>query len=157
MDYRVIKENDLFLLTDDKGNILVDNTYGLGLYTKDTRFLSKFDLKINGEDPILLSSSADENYSARILLTNPHMEKDGELILWRESIELERKRLIYDGVLYETIQVKSYFSKPVEFDISLLLDVDFTDMFIIRGFQYGEIGKCSGEEQTYLSWDPLLL
>ncbi|UZJ80129.1 hypothetical protein OKX00_06580 [Fictibacillus sp. KU28468] len=85
------------------------------------------------------------------------MEKDGELILWRESIEPERKRLIYDGVLYETIQVKSYFPKPVEFDISLLLDVDFTDMFIIRGFQYGEIGKRSGEEQTYLSWDPLLL
>lgn len=148
MDYRVIKENDLFLLTDDKGNIPVDNTYGLGLYTKDTRFLSKFDLKINGEDPILLSSSADENYSAKILLTNPHMEKDGELILWRESIELQRKRLIYDGVLYETIQAKSFFPKPVEFDISLLLDVDFMDMFIIRGFQYGEIGQRSGEEQS---------
>ncbi|MGG1574263.1 amylo-alpha-1,6-glucosidase [Fictibacillus sp. NRS-1165] len=148
MDYRVIKENDLFLLTDDKGNIPVDNTYGLGLYTKDTRFLSKFDLKINGEDPILLSSSADENYSARILLTNPHMEEDGELILWRESIQLERKRLIYNGVLYETIQVKSFFPKPVEFDISLLLDVDFTDMFIVRGFQYGEVGERSGEERT---------
>lgn len=146
MNYRVIKENDLFFLTDDKGNIPKENDYGLGLYTKDTRFLSKFDIKINGQDPILLSSSADENYEAKILLTNPHMEKDGELILWRESIEIERKRLIYDGVLYETLQLKSYYPKPVNFEISVHVDADFTDMFIIRGFQYGEIGKRSGEE-----------
>ncbi|KSU83483.1 Glycogen debranching enzyme (alpha-1,6-glucosidase) [Fictibacillus enclensis] len=148
MDYRVIKENDLFLLTDDKGNIPLNNDYGLGLYTKDTRFLSKFDLKINNEDPILLSSSADENYSANILMTNPHMEKDGELILWRESVEIQRKRLIYDGVLYETVQVKSFYPKPVEFDISMQLDVDFTDMFIVRGFQSGETGKRTGIDHT---------
>jgi len=46
MDYRVIKENDLFLLTDPAGNINENHQYGLGLYMKDTRFLSKFHLKI---------------------------------------------------------------------------------------------------------------
>ncbi|RZT23440.1 amylo-alpha-1,6-glucosidase [Fictibacillus sp. BK138] len=148
MNYRVIKENDLFFLTDDKGNIPQENSYGLGLYTKDTRFLSKFDIKINGQDPILLSSSADENYMAKILLTNPHMEEDGELILWRESVEIERKRLIYDGVLYETLQLKNYYPKPVEFEVSLHVDADFTDMFIVRGFQFGDVGKKTGEEVT---------
>lgn len=148
MNYRVIKENDLFFLTDDKGNIPQENSYGLGLYTKDTRFLSKFDVKINGQDPILLSSSADENYMAKILLTNPHMEEDGELILWRESVEIERKRLIYDGVLYETLQLKNYYPKPVEFEVSIHVDADFTDMFIVRGFQSGDVGKRTGEEAT---------
>ncbi|MGP4081979.1 glycogen debranching N-terminal domain-containing protein [Pseudalkalibacillus sp. R45] len=154
MDYRVIKENDLFLLTDDKGNIPVENSYGLGLYTKDTRFLNKLDVKINGEDPILLSSSADENYMAKILLTNPHMERDGELILWRESVEIERTRFIYDGVLYETIQLKNYYPKPVEFDFSLHVDVDFADMFIVRGFQSGNVGKRTGVdyEETRLTY-----
>ena len=38
MDYRVIKENDLFLLTDQAGNITENHQYGLGLYMKDTRF-----------------------------------------------------------------------------------------------------------------------
>ncbi|KZE69320.1 amylo-alpha-1,6-glucosidase [Fictibacillus phosphorivorans] len=151
MNYRVIKENDLFFLTDDKGNIPRENDYGLGLYTKDTRFLSKFDVKINGQDPILLSSSADENYMAKILLTNPHMEENGELILWRESVEIERKRLIYDGVLYETLQVKNYYPKPVEFEISIHVDADFTDMFIVRGFQSGEVGSRTGEEATKTS------
>ncbi|QOR64622.1 amylo-alpha-1,6-glucosidase [Cytobacillus suaedae] len=145
MDYRVIKENDLFLLTDTNGNITENHPYGLGLYTKDTRFLSKLDLKINGENPILLASDAAENYMSKILLTNPHMEKDGELILWRESVEMTRTRFIYDDVLYESIKVKNYYPKSVSFNVSLHFDVDFSDMFIVRGFQTGEIGKRTGQ------------
>lgn len=154
MDYRVIKENDLFLLTDTNGNIPENHPYGLGLYTKDTRFLSKLDLKINGEDPILLSSEADKNYKSSILLTNPHMEKDGELILWRESIEMERSRFIYDDVLYEEVKVKNYFPKPVKFEISVHADVDFLDMFVVRGFQNGDLGHRTGQkvEENTLSF-----
>jgi glycogen debranching enzyme len=145
MDYRVIKENDLFFLTDEKGNVPKNHPYGLGLYTKDTRFLSKFDIRINGKEPILLSSDADENYSAKILLTNPHMEENGELILWRESVEIERSRFIFDDVLYETVKVKNYYPKPVSFNISVHLDADFSDMFIVRGFQNGDVGKRAGQ------------
>lgn len=171
MDYRVIKENDLFLLTDTSGNIPENHPYGLGLYTKDTRFLSKLDLKINGEDPILLHSDAAENYKATIMLTNPHMEKDVELILWRESVEIKRSRFIHDNVLYETITVKNYYPKEIGFNISVHLDVDFADMFIVRGFQNGEIGERKGQtidgqsltfhyegadklaRRTYVTWD----
>ncbi|QGQ48096.1 amylo-alpha-1,6-glucosidase [Metabacillus sediminilitoris] len=145
MDYRVIKENDLFLLTDTKGNIPENHPYGLGLYTKDTRFLSKLDLRINGEEPILLSSDATENYMAKILLTNPHMEKDGELILWRESVEIERLRFICDDILYETIKVKNYYPKSISFNVSVHMDVDFADMFIVRGFQTGKVGQRQGQ------------
>lgn len=141
MNYRVIKENDLFFLTDENGNIPENHPYGPGLYTKDTRFLSKFDLKINGEDPILLASESDKSYFTEMILTNPHMEEDGEVKLWRESIEIKRKRFIYDGVLYETITVKNYNPKPTSFGISLHLDADFKDMFIIRGFQNGKTGQ----------------
>ncbi|OIJ17059.1 amylo-alpha-1,6-glucosidase [Anaerobacillus alkalilacustris] len=145
MDYRVIKENDLFLLTDTSGNIPENHPYGLGLYTKDTRFLSKLDLKINGEEPILLSSSANENYYATIMLTNPHMERDGELILWRESVELTRTRFIHNDVCYELLKAKNYFPKPVSFELSLHVDVDFNDMFIVRGFQNGDVGERTGQ------------
>ncbi|RSK53389.1 amylo-alpha-1,6-glucosidase [Bacillus canaveralius] len=145
MEYRVIKENNLFLLTDEKGNIPENHTYGLGLYRNDTRFLSKLDIKINGQEPILLSSDAKENYMATILLTNPHMENDGSLVLWRESVEIERTRFINEGILYESIKVKNYFPKSVQFDLSVHMDVDFTDMFIVRGFQNGTMGKRTGQ------------
>ncbi|BDG48299.1 amylo-alpha-1,6-glucosidase [Parageobacillus sp. KH3-4] len=145
MNYRVIKENDVFFLTDEKGNIPKSHPYGLGLYTKDTRFLSEFSLRINGEEPVLLSSDASENYMATILLTNPPIEKNGEIVLWRESVQIERKRFIYDGVLYETIKLKNYFPKPIACEISVSFDADFADMFIIRGFQTGNIGKRTGQ------------
>jgi glycogen debranching enzyme len=145
MDYRVIKENDVFFLTDEKGNIPKSHPYGLGLYTKDTRFLSEFSLRINGEEPVLLSSDAAENYMATILLTNPPIEKEGQTVLWRESVQIERKRFIYNGVLYETIKLNNYFPKPIAFEMSVSFDVDFADMFIVRGFQTGKVGNRTGQ------------
>ncbi|WP_283152476.1 amylo-alpha-1,6-glucosidase [Guptibacillus hwajinpoensis] len=148
MEYRVVKENDLFLLTDEKGNIPNDHPYGEGLYKRDTRFLSSLEMKINGEEPILLSSEASKSYENEMILTNPHMEDKGRLILWRESIEIKRKRFIYEDVLYEHVVVKNYYPKPLTFQISLNIDVDFADMFLVRGFQSGEVGSLTGVEVT---------
>ncbi|RIW29111.1 amylo-alpha-1,6-glucosidase [Bacillus salacetis] len=146
MNYRVIKENKLFFLTDENGNIVENHSYGLGLYMNDTRYLSKFNLKINGEEPILLHSDGSENYMAKILMTNPHQEKEGSLILWRESVEIERTRFIYDDILYETVTAKNYYPKTVSFELSAHFDADFKDMFIVRGFQTGKVGRRTGQE-----------
>jgi len=146
LDYRVIKENDLFLMTDRNGDIPENDVSGQGLYTKDTRFISRMEIRINGQKPILLSSAADENYISTIRLTNPHMEEKGELILWRESVEIERTRFIYDGALYETFKLTSYYPKAVRFDFSVLLDADFADMFVVRGFQHGDLGRKTAEQ-----------
>jgi len=54
MDFRVIKENDYFLLTDVRGDIPAENPEGLGFYTRDTRFLSRFELLVNGQKPVVL-------------------------------------------------------------------------------------------------------
>ncbi|WP_455931071.1 amylo-alpha-1,6-glucosidase [Priestia aryabhattai] len=145
MEYRVIKENDVFLLSEPNGNITEEHPYGLGLYTKDTRFLNKLNLKINGENPVLLSSEANENYMATILLTNPHIEDEEGLILWRESVEIERKRFINKGVLYEALKFKNYFPKTITFSITVEVEADFMDMFIVRGFQTGKVGRRTGQ------------
>lgn len=148
MDYRIIKENDLFLMTDKNGDIPENDVSGQGLYTRDTRFLSRMEIRINGQRPILLSSAAAENYISTIRLTNPHMEEKGELILWRESVEIERTRFIYDGALYETFKLTSYYPKAIRFDFSVLLDADFADMFVVRGFQYGELGSKTADRSA---------
>lgn len=140
MNYRVIKENDLFLLTDLAGDIPLNQTEGQGLYMRDTRFLSRMELLINGKKPIVLASEADQNYVSTILLTNPHMEEGDKLILWRESIEIKRTRYIFKDVLYETIQATNYSPYACSFELSLQLDADFTDMFVVRGFMNGKFG-----------------
>ncbi len=141
MEYRVLKDNELFLLTDKSGDITLNHPNGLGLYKKDTRFLSEMSLTINGEELILLKSEADGTYQSSMLLTNPHMEEDGEVELWRESIEIERFRYISNDVLYETIRAKSFYPKPVTFSLELSVEADFADMFIVRGFQNGTVGE----------------
>lgn len=148
MEYRVLKDNELFLLTDQKGDIPLNHKYGLGLYKKDTRFLSELMVTINGEEPILLKSEAGETYESMMLLTNPHIEKDGEVELWRESVEVKRHRFIYSDVLYDKITLQNYSPKPVTFTVEFSFDVDFSDMFIVRGFQNGTTGKKLGVSHT---------
>jgi len=141
MDYRVIKENDLFLLTDFSGDIAENNTQGLGLYTRDTRFLSRMELRLNGDKPIVLSSEAGQNYYAQTILTNRHMEEGGMLNLWRESIELERSRFIYKDVLYESIRATNFNPHDESIRLSVHFDADYHDMFIVRGYAGATGGK----------------
>ena len=46
-DVQVIKHDRGFMLSDDGGDVPKDNTSALGLYYKDTRFLSRFELSMN--------------------------------------------------------------------------------------------------------------
>ena len=143
MDYRVIKENDLFLLTDLSGDV-AENNNGHGLYSKDTRFLSKLALTLNGYKMNMLSSEADENYISRIVLTNPKTERDGIMTLWPESIEVVRTRFIYEDALYESVKCTNFSPQDESFELELHVDADFSDMFLIRGYQSGNVGRRTG-------------
>ncbi|RCW50409.1 amylo-alpha-1,6-glucosidase [Paenibacillus prosopidis] len=148
IDYRVIKENDVFLTTDKSGDIPSENPTGLGLYMQDTRFLNRMELYINDEKPLLLTSSAEENYLATILLTNKHMEREGELLLWRESIEIQRERFIFGGILYETVKLSNFSPTRIQFKLSTVFAADFSDMFIVRGYSETTAGEYLATEQS---------
>lgn len=141
INYRVIKENDLFLTTDASGDIPERNDAGLGLYTRDTRFLSRMELKINGDKPVLLRSSAEDNFRAEFLLTNRHMEENGTVRLWRESVEVRRSRFISENVLYETVTLTNFNPKPVRLTLSIAFAADFLDMFAVRGYVPAACGR----------------
>jgi len=144
LNQHVIKENDLFLLTDASGDILPGSESGCGLYTKDTRFLSRLELTINGTRPILLESTAEMNCQAVFRLTNPHMEENGQIKLWRETVEIMRHRFIQDGVLYESLSYTNFGPKPIAFETTLTFGADFADMFTVRGIKAGRIGSVTG-------------
>ncbi|MCZ8512660.1 amylo-alpha-1,6-glucosidase [Paenibacillus filicis] len=138
MDYSVIKEGDLFFLTDKQGDVTGNNDQGHGLYTKDTRFLSRMELFIDGEKPTLLSSAADRSYFASIRLMKDRKDEG--------AIELHRERFIYGGVLYERVTVTNYFPKAAAFELAASFAADFQDMFIVRKYRTGEVGKLLGSE-----------
>src|SRR5439155_269782 len=57
-DALVLKDGDHFLLCGQSGDVPLRPGHGLGLYWRDCRFLSGYELALEGEAPIALSSTA---------------------------------------------------------------------------------------------------
>ena len=134
--HRTIKHNHLYLVDDALGNIPFNNTAGLGMYHLDTRFLSGFEIKLHGTDPIPLLSSTEMGYMSTIVFTNGPIktttEAGEEVVVHPESIQLKRETVLY-GLQFERYWLISYYTEPIFIEISLSFDADFKDMFEIRG------------------------
>ena len=133
---RVIKENDLFLLTDPDGGVPRDNKQGLGLYLRDTRFLSTYELRLNGQPPVVLYSTSERNCLLSADLTNPNMELDGQEVR-NTTITINRSILVYNAV-YERITFINYGKDVVDLPVSLDFAADFRDIFEVRGYKTRE-------------------
>lgn len=135
-----LKDDDLFLITDSLGNIsgsLDDKTItGMGLFCRDARFLSRLELQIEGQLPVLLSSSAQKGFALTVLCANPRV---GDRIP-AETIGIQRDMVI-NGSLFEELTITNYSTQLVEFELSLSVDADFRDLFEIRGFDRKERGR----------------
>ena len=127
-----VKEGETFLYTDVEGNLSDRRELGLGLYHKDTRFLSNFGLRVSGREPILLSSSAERVYVSHVDLTNPDLYDEKRTAVPQHSLNIRRTRAV-KGSLFERIRTKNYNPFPVEFDIDLTFGADFADIFEVRG------------------------
>ncbi|HEX9891355.1 MAG TPA: amylo-alpha-1,6-glucosidase [Actinomycetota bacterium] len=127
-----IKEGETFCYSDTEGNLDDRPGFGLGLYSKDTRFLSHYRMRISGRDPILLSSSAERAYLCYVDVTNPDLYEDQELAVPQQTLNIRRMRAVHDRV-YERIRMKNYNAFPVAFDVELEMGADFADLFEVRG------------------------
>src|SRR6266542_795212 len=70
-DVQVIKHDRAFFMSDRFGDVPEENQTALGLYYRDTRFLSKLELTLGELRPILLHSSTERNYSQIVELAFP--------------------------------------------------------------------------------------
>ena len=127
-----LKDDDLFLITDTLGNISgcleEGTTTSLGLFCRDTRFLSRLELQIEGRSPILLSSNADKGFVLSVLCANPQVEDR----LSAETVGIQRE-IVLNGGLFEELTVTNYSTLPVSFELSLSFAADFVDLFEVRG------------------------
>lgn len=131
-DALVIREGDLFLLTDENGNVPSGHARGLGLYHADTRHLSTFNFYFHTSTPVVLLSTAELGFASEHVLTNPMLRMTGGQIVPAGTIEVRRQRVI-SGLLEETLQITNYHSEPVELQLHLELAADFANIFEVRG------------------------
>lgn len=135
-----LKDDDLFLITDTLGNISgcsdEEAISSLGLFCRDTRFLSRLELQIEGRLPILLSSNAQHGFALSVLCANPRIDDR----IPAETIGIQREILL-NGGLFEELTITNYGTQPAQFELSLSFDADFLDLFEIRGFDRKQRGR----------------
>ena len=130
----VLKQGDTFGLFDQYGDIHSLRTASHGLYHEGTRFLSCFELTINGERPLLLSSTVkQDNVLLNVELMNPDMTHEGLGEIARGSLHLSRSRFLRQGVCFERLRVHNYSLLPIPVRLSVSVDADFADLFEVRG------------------------
>lgn len=142
-----LKHDDTFAVFDGFGDVLAFEGNPDGVYHKDTRHLSHFELRLNGARPLLLSSTVQNDNAALVVdLTNPDFPGDARRPgLVRDLIHIHRLKFLWRGALYERIAVFNYDDQPHDLAISALFSADFADLFEARGQHRG----ARGVKETY--------
>jgi glycogen debranching enzyme len=140
---RSLKHGDAFAVLDEFGDIGVIGTGPEGLYFNDTRFLSWYGLRLEGQRPLLLSSVIqDDDAALSVYLTNPDVHTNGELSLPRDSIAIERTKFLWQAVCYERINFRNYADSARKIRVEIGFGADFLDLFEIRGASRHQRGTC---------------
>jgi len=147
---RTLKHGDTFAVFDQRGDIGGEPGNSEGLYHRDTRILSQFQLLLEEARPLLLSSmTQDDNAVFSADLSNPDLLIDGQIALRREQIHLHRIKFIWEGTCFERVLARNFSNAPLGVRLTFRFAADFADLFEVRG----ERRKAHGEASARLESD----
>lgn len=132
----VLKNGNLFLITDANGTVPIREKHGFGLYYQDCRVLNGFEMRLSGQSPLVIAASTPSGAMARLTFTNPKIQgADGRLIP-SQTLAIQLHRLIEDDPpsIHELLRFQNLHKQPVEFTVSFSFRPSFEDVLAIRGF-----------------------
>ena len=132
---RTLKHGDSFAVFGHNGDVLSGPGASDGLFHRDTRYLSHLYLTVDGQRPLLLSSTVgDDNATFTSDLTNPDLiDSGGMLILEHDLLHLRRSRFLWNAACYERLAVRNFDEQPRQVRIDVTFAADFADLFEVRG------------------------
>lgn len=138
---------DTFAVFDRYGDIQPVGLGQQGLFHEETRHLSRFEMRIAGHKPLLLSSTVHEdNVMLAVDLTNPDIELlSGDLP--RGTLHISRNKFLAEGVCFDQITVRNFSAREVDTQLSFTFAADFADIFEVRGKTRKQRGKYLPEER----------
>lgn len=135
----VLKDADSFVVADTYGDIAGS---GDGFFRDDTRLLSRFHLLLEGERPTLLSSAVSrDNVFFTAHLTNRPLPPLGGESLPQGVMHIQRRRLLWDGLLRECITVTNHGRAATRLQLGMGYAADFSDTFEVRGERRSRRGE----------------
>jgi glycogen debranching enzyme len=131
---RALKHDDTFVVLDSHGDIGASAGGPDGLFNADTRFLARLELVLDEVQPLLLGSNLrDDNSALTVDLTNPDVYSQGRIVLQKDMLHIVRTFFLWRGTAYQRIGVQNHGDRAASFDLTLLFDNDFADLFEVRG------------------------
>ncbi len=122
-DAIVIKQDNVFLVTARDGSLPAGDGHGFGLWYRDCRFLSAYELLIGGQPPVALQASDALGSSALHQLTDAER---AVAVRWERSVAAP-------GLLTERLAVANHRGERVRLRLDLRLAADFEPMLAARG------------------------
>ncbi|HEX5236244.1 MAG TPA: glycogen debranching N-terminal domain-containing protein [Silvibacterium sp.] len=124
------------------GDLLPPGAPQIGLFHNDTRFLSRFELRVNGQQPMALSSTTVDADNSRVELTVRGGSVPGEnLDLPVNTVYIHREQLLDSARFYDVLELQSFHDQEVPLTIELRFAADFMDIFQVRGLLRGKSGN----------------
>lgn len=146
---RVLKHGDTFALFDEYGDIGSSPSGESGLYHDGTRFLSRFQLELEGARPFLLSSNVrHDNDQLVVTLTNQDQCRDGRPNMPLGALHLAWRKLLWKGTLYQELRVENHGMETADFTIAMQFAADFADIYEVRGMRRKARGQDLNAEAT---------
>ena len=125
-----INRDDRVLVCQPDGSILGSSDDGF--FTRDTRFLSGYRLRLNGQSPVLLNAAPIRFFSARFEHTNPALlDRDGPIAAPEPRDPPRPHRS--PAASTRTWTSSNYARRPVRLNVELELLSDFADIFDVKG------------------------
>jgi glycogen debranching enzyme len=126
-----LKDADTFMLADALGDIQGSDD---GLFSNDTRMLSRFELGVAGRRPSVLGAAiSQDNTLFTAHLTNRPLPALGERAIPKGVIHIERSRFLWEKCLYERLKFTNYSDQDADLPLTLGFAADFADIFEVQG------------------------
>ena len=120
-----VLDGSTFVVSDRLGDVHADEGREHGFFSDDTRFISRWVLRV-GEDPLLLLSlDQGTHFDARFFLT-PNVGPEDQA-----PSSIVRRRLI-DHVWIEEIVLTNHLHEPSHTLVAVEIDADFADLFEVK-------------------------
>jgi glycogen debranching enzyme len=126
-----LKDANTFLLADALGDIQGRDD---GMFSNDTRMLSRFELAVAGRRPSLLGAAiSHDNTLFTAHLTNRPLPALGEGSIPQGVIHIERSRFLWESRLYERLRLTNFSDLDAQVPLKLSFAADFADIFEVQG------------------------
>ena len=133
---RTLKHGDTFAVLDSHGDVGISGGEPDGIFDKDTRYLSRLELLLNGMQPLLLGSNLrDDNAVLTVDLTNPDIYFEKRLIVQKDTVHIIRTVFLWRGTAYQRLGIQNHGDRRLRMNLALSFGNDFADVFEVRGMR----------------------